>query len=124
VLALYNAPTAFDDIAVLTQYEGTRVKDALADIREMFLQLNEIGQETTFQLGALTQAFVLEQSKKLDMYPVLKERIEKYKQKYFPENPILSRLRDRVERLVLKGYRFADDQSLHGRCAKTIQNRH
>lgn len=112
VLALYNAPMAFDDIAVLTQYEATRVKDALADVREMFLQLNEIGPETTFQLGSLTQAFVLEQSKKLDHYPVLKERVEKYKRKFFPENPILSRLRDRVERLVSKGYRFGDEQPL------------
>ena len=67
VLALYNAPMVFDDVAILTQYEAGRVKDALADIREMFLQLSEVGPETTFQLGALTRAFVFEQSKKLDL---------------------------------------------------------
>jgi hypothetical protein len=66
----------------------------------MFLQINEVGQDTTFQLGALTRAFVLEQSKKLELYSALKERVEKYKRNFYPENPILSRLKDSVETLV------------------------
>jgi hypothetical protein len=74
VLALHGEPLTFADLTVLTRYEGTRVQDALVEIREMFLQLNEVGTETTFQLGALTRAFVVEQSKKLDLYPALKAR--------------------------------------------------
>jgi hypothetical protein len=54
------------------------IRDALAEIREMSLQINEVGQDTTFQLGALTRAFVSEPSKKLELYSALKERVEKY----------------------------------------------
>ncbi len=106
VMALYQDPMAFDDIAALTRYETSRVKDGIADTREMFLQVNEVGQETTFQLGALTTAFVSEQSKKLDLYAALKERVEKYKRNFYPENPILSRLKDRIESLVNRAIRF------------------
>ena len=112
VFALHKEPLAFADIVALTRYEDSRVRDGLADVREMFLQLNEVGTETTFQLGALTQAFVYEQSKKLDLYPALKERVEKYKRNFYPENPILSRLRDRVEALVHKAHRFSDREAL------------
>jgi hypothetical protein len=111
VLALHGEPITFADIVALTRYEERRVSDALADVREMFLQLNEVGTETTFQLGALTRAFVIEQSKKLERYGALKERVEKYKRNFYPENPILSRLRERVESLVAKGRRFQDKES-------------
>lgn len=112
VLALHRDPVAFEDIVALTRYEEGRVRDALADIREMFLQVNEVGGETTFQLGALTSAFVFEQSKKLDLYPALKERVEKYKRNFYPENPILSRLKDRIDSLVARGIRSADNDLL------------
>jgi DNA polymerase III delta prime subunit len=112
ILAIHGEPLTFADIVALTRYDEGRVRDALADVREMFLQLNEVGTETTFQLGALTRAFVYEQSKKLDLYSALKERVEKYKRNFYPENPILSRLRDRVESLAVKGLRLADKEVL------------
>jgi len=112
VLALYGEPIVFDDIVALTRYEQRRVRDALAHVREMFLQVNEVGTETTFQLGALTRAFVFEQSKKLDLYVALKERVEKYKRNFYPENPILSRIRDSVEALVHKGDRVQEQEPL------------
>jgi hypothetical protein len=111
-LALHGEALAFADIAALTHYEEGHVKDALSDLREMFLQVNEVGEETTFQLGALTRAFVVEQSKKLDRYAALKERVAKYKRNFYPENPLLSRLRDRVEALVTRGYRFSDQDAV------------
>jgi hypothetical protein len=112
VLALHGESLTFADIAALTHYEEGHVKDALADLREMFLQVNEVGEETSFQLGALTRAFVVEQSKKLDRYAALKERVAKYKRNFYPENPLLSRLRDRVEALVTRGYRFSDQDAV------------
>jgi hypothetical protein len=78
----------------------------------MFLQLNEVGSETTFQLGALTKAFVLEQSRRLDLFSTIKERVEKYKANFYPENPILSRFKDRVENLVERGRRFGDGEAM------------
>ncbi len=58
VIALYGGPLTFDDLLACDCYDEIRVRDALADIREMFLQLNEVGTETTYQLGVLTRAFV------------------------------------------------------------------
>jgi hypothetical protein len=116
VLALHGEPLAFTDLAALTRYEELRVQDALAQIREMFLQVNEVGEEATFQLGALTRAFVVEQSKKLDLYPSLRERVEKYKRNFYPENPLLSRLRDRVEALLSRGNRLLDGDAIKQAC--------
>lgn len=112
VLALHGDPLTFSDISALTRYEDRRVHDALAEVREMFLQLNEVGAETTFQLGALTRAFVLDHAKKLERYSALKERVEKYKRNFYPENPILSRLRDRVEAQVIRGRHSYDKETL------------
>ncbi len=107
VLALNNEPMAFSDLVALTRYEESRVRDALADVREMFLLVNEIGEEATYQLGEMTRSFVLEQSKRLDQYAAIKERVAKYRSSFFPDNPILSRLRERVETLVYRG-KFSD----------------
>ena len=111
VLAIHGGSLTFADIVALTHYEESGVSDALAEVREMFLQVNEIGPETTFQLGALTRAFVIDQSKKLDRYSAVKERIEKYKLNFYPENPLLSRLQDRIESLIAKSYRVPDPEA-------------
>jgi hypothetical protein len=63
-----DQPLGFADLVALTRYDDQRVSDALADIREMFLLVNEIGKEATYQLGSMTRSFVLEQSKSLDQY--------------------------------------------------------
>jgi hypothetical protein len=60
----------------------------------------------------MTRSFVLEQSKRLDQYPAIRERVAKYRSSFFPDNPILSRLRDKVEALVHRGRRFSDKEAL------------
>ncbi len=112
VLAIHGQPLAFADILALLRFEEGKIRDALAEVREMFLQVNEVGAETTFTLGALTRAFILEQSKKLDRYAALKERVDKYKSNFYPENPILSRLRDRVENFLAKATRFNNKEGM------------
>jgi hypothetical protein len=78
----------------------------------MFLQVNEVGEEATYQLGVMTCAFVLNQSERLDHFVAVKERVAKYKSKFFPDNPILARLRDRVENLLTRGRRQQDSATL------------
>jgi hypothetical protein len=112
VLALNSEPMGFSDIVALTRYEERRVRDALADVREMFLIVNEVGEEATYQLGEMTRSFVLDQAKSLDQYPAIKERVAKYRSNFFPDNPILSRLRDRVESLVYRGWKSSDKEAL------------
>jgi hypothetical protein len=112
VLALHEQPLGFADLVALTRYEDQRVSDALSDVREMFLLVNEIGEEATYQLGAMTRSFVLEQSKSLDQYPAIKERVTKYRTNFFPDNPILSRLRDQVESLIYRSWKSQDKDAL------------
>ena len=57
-LSLYQEPLTFADLAVLTRYDESRVTGAIADVREMFLVLNDVGSETTYTLGALTRSFL------------------------------------------------------------------
>jgi hypothetical protein len=78
----------------------------------MFLTVNEISEEASYQLGPMTRAFVLEQVKSLDQFPSIKERVTKYKTAFFPDNPILSRLRANVEALLQRSWRFGDDSAL------------
>lgn len=106
VMALYGDPLTFADLANMSRYDEGRVRDALSAVREMFLKLNEIGSETTFELGALTRAFVNGQAKKLTHYENIKERVRQYKKTMYPENPVLTRLRNKVESLVERGGRY------------------
>jgi ABC-type oligopeptide transport system ATPase subunit len=106
VMALYDAPLTFTDLVNLSRYDEGRVSDALSVTREMFLRLNEIGNETTFELGALTKAFILSQAKKLAHYENIKERVRQYKKTMYPENPVLTRLRNKIENLVERGRRY------------------
>ena len=72
----------------------------------MFLKLNEIGSETTFELGVLTRAFVSGHAKKLTHFENIKKRVRQYKKTMYPENPVLTRLRNKVESLVERGRRY------------------
>ncbi len=102
VISLYGAPMNFDDICVLTRYDESRVSGAIADTREMFLHLNQAGTETTYDLGTLTRSYIADESRKLDAFVNLKERVEKFKKNSYPENPLLSRLKARVMSAIEK----------------------
>jgi energy-coupling factor transporter ATP-binding protein EcfA2 len=112
ILSLYAEPLSFSDLVALTRYDESRITDAISDIREMFLQINDAGPETSYEVGKLTRSFVTEESKKLDHYAAIRERIQKYKASIYPENPLLSRLRDKVENLIERGYRQKDAAAL------------
>jgi Putative DNA-binding domain len=105
IMSLFGAPLCFSDLTSLSRYDEGRVRDALSEVREMFLKLNEVGNETTYELGALTRAFISEHAKGLERYEYLRERVKQYKKTMYPENPVLTRLRNRIEGLVEHGRR-------------------
>jgi len=112
ILALNEEPLSFADLVALTRYDDGRVKDAISEVREMFLTIGTVGAETNYSLASLTSAFVLEQARKLDTFSTLRARIEQYKRNIYPENPILSRLRDRVDGLLERGIRTNDTEMI------------
>jgi len=105
IMSLYGEPLTFTDLMNLSRFDEGRVRDALSEIREMFLKINDAGRETTYELGALTKAFVSEQAKKLERYEHLKERVKQYRKSMYPENPALTRIKIRAEGLIELGKR-------------------
>jgi hypothetical protein len=95
----------FSDLQNLSRFDEGRVRDALAEIREMFLKLNDVGERQPMNWVALTKAFVSAQAKKLERYENLKERVKQYRKSMYPENPALSRIKIRAEGLIELGRR-------------------
>ncbi|MBP1857148.1 ATP-binding protein [Rhizobium herbae] len=111
-LALAGKPLNFEDLRTILRYEDSRIVDSINDTREMFLDRNEIGQETFFRLGELTRAFVLEKSKLLDRYASVEARVNSFKRSFFPEIPELSRLMQKCENLARASHRLGDSAHL------------
>ena len=119
IMSLYGEPLTFGDLLNLSRFDEGRVRDGLSEVREMFMKINDAGSETTYELGALTKAFVSEQAKKLERYENLKERVKQYRKSMYPENPALTRIKIRTEGLIELGRR---SDPLHLKEALTLVN--
>src|SRR5208283_1552788 len=120
IMSVYGDCLTFSDLVSLSRFDEGRVRDALSEVREMFLKLNEVGLETTYELGALTRAFVSEQARKLERYENIRERVKQYKKTMYQENPLLTRLRNRIEGLIERGRHY--DTSLLKDAWNTLVN--
>ena len=87
IMSVYGESLTFSDLISLSRFDEGRVRDALSEVREMFLKLNEVGIETTYELEALTRAFISEQAKKLERYDNIRERVKQYKKTIYPKKP-------------------------------------
>ncbi len=113
ILALLEQPLIFSDIVTILTVEESRVKDAIAAVREMFLRVNDSGTEATYTVGALTASFIISQATKLDRFPQLKARVDAFKKTFYPEVPELTRLKFSVEHSVERGRIFGQNNLLH-----------
>lgn len=111
ILALVDQALSFSDIAAILTVDESRVKDAIADVREMFLRVSDSGKEATYTIGALTTAFILSEAKKLDRFPQLKARVDAFKKTFYPEVPQLNRLKFSTEQAVERA-RNSNDAAL------------
>jgi hypothetical protein len=100
VLSLYGKPISYDDLVDLMHFDAARIHDAITAVQEMFLKVEQQGDTRTYQLGPLTQSFVASAAKQLDIYGMIKARVQKYRSHIYAEDPILSRLSSRVMRLL------------------------
>ncbi len=92
LISLYKDPIGYTDLRTISMMDGQRVTDALSAVQEMFLQVDNNGNEQIYSLGSLTRAFVESYSKKLDFYNVIKSRVEKFKSTFYKDSPVINSL--------------------------------
>lgn len=112
VLALYKGKITYDDIVALMYDNAAIVPDALAEVQEMFVQVERQGSESLYHLNELTRSFVLDASKELDNHSALKARVSKFISNIYADSPELSRLLNRVERLIAQAKRENDEAAV------------
>lgn len=111
VLALYKQKIAYEDIIALMYDNAVIVPDAMAEVQEMFIQVEREGDKSLYRLNELTHSFVLGAAKELDNYQALKARVSKFVTNIYADSPDLSRLLGRVEMLINRSERDNDPHS-------------
>ncbi|QXT35390.1 putative DNA binding domain-containing protein [Sphingomonas sanguinis] len=111
LLALYKGKISYEDIIALMYDNAAIVPDAMAEVQEMFLQVEREGERSLYRLNELTRAFVLEASTELNNYSALKTRVSKFVTNIYADSPELRRLLGRVERLLAQSTNESDHQA-------------
>lgn len=105
-LALYGKPVVVEDLVAVTKNSLEVVVEAIAATREMFLEVQDVGDETTYTIGNLTASFVLRAAKTLDKHATIEARVNSFKKAFLPNFPELSRILTRNEPLLRKAFRY------------------
>jgi hypothetical protein len=90
----------FKDLETVLQVEATQVQDAIGAVREMFLQIEGIGDEASYSLAQLTKQFVNTKKTSVARYDVLKARIKSFKRYIHTATPQVAHITLQVERLL------------------------
>ncbi len=98
ILALYGRPIGVEDIVTISRMDASKVRDALASVQEIFLNVQASENETIYSIGDLTKAFVLEMSFRLDLFDRIKARVENFKNAFYPDSPALNTLKNQFYR--------------------------
>lgn len=111
LLALYKAKISYEDIVALMYDNAAIVPDAMAEVQEMFVQVEREGDRSLYRLNELTRAFVLDAARELDNYSALKTRVSKFVTNIYADSPELRRVLGRAERLLAQSLDEADPQA-------------
>jgi len=90
----------FKDLETVLQVEATQVQDAIGAVREMFLQIEGVGEEASYSLAQLTKQFVITKKTSVARYDVLKARVQSFKRYIHTATPQVARITMQVERLL------------------------
>ncbi|WLB24474.1 RNA-binding domain-containing protein [Bradyrhizobium japonicum] len=99
-LSEIGRPASFKDLETVLQVEATQVIDAVGAVREMFLQIEGIGDEASYSLAQLTKQFVNSKKASVSRYDVLKARVKSFKRYIHAATPQGARITLQVERLL------------------------
>jgi hypothetical protein len=99
-----NQPTTFSQLETVLQIDSSRLRDAIGEVREMFLKIDQSGDETLFSLSPLTRQFVASRKDNIKAYNVVRERVRAFKRTAYIANPWVAELVVRVERIIPPRY--------------------
>jgi hypothetical protein len=99
-----KSPIGFADLQTILQNDHSKVRDAIGSVREMFLTIDQAGEETLFSLAPLTKKFVSGKKDKLVGYNVLRERVKAFKRNIHVSSPDVARQVMLIERLLPPRY--------------------
>lgn len=109
-LADLNKPANFSELQTFLQTDDSIVQDAISGVREMFLTIDPVGEETLFSLDPLTRSFVNGQKNSLERYANIRERVRAYKATIKNVTPKVASLIAKIERLL--HWRSASEDSV------------
>ncbi|MDW4551737.1 putative DNA binding domain-containing protein [Defluviimonas sp. D31] len=112
VLADLNKPATFEDIKIVLQAGDSTVRDAIGAVREMFLTVDDAGENALYSLAPLTRAFVNSKKISLKLYPAVKTRVQNYRKSIKITSPEVARLISRVRYLVPLRFSYHTDDKL------------
>jgi hypothetical protein len=99
-----NQPSTFSQLETVLQVDPSRLRDAIGEVREMFLKIDQSGDETLFSLAPLTRQFVTSRKDTIRTYAVLRERVKAFKRNTYISNPRVAELIIRIERMIPPRY--------------------
>lgn len=99
-LADLKRPATFSDLQTVLQTDDSRVRDGIGKVREMFLQLDQAGEETLFSLAPLTRSFVNSRKMTLKGYSHIAERVRAFKSNIKLTSPDVVAIVAKVQRLL------------------------
>ncbi|MGH6988023.1 MAG: hypothetical protein ACRED9_14445 [Caulobacteraceae bacterium] len=95
-----NRAATFTELETILQADASRIRDSIGAVREMFLQVDDAGEETAYAVAPLTRQFVNDQKQTLSSYPTVRERVKKFRRTLHVASPLVTELVMKVERLV------------------------
>jgi hypothetical protein len=116
-----NEPVTFSQLETVLRVAPSRLQDAIGEVREMFLKIDQVGEEALFSLAPLTRKFIAGEKNTIQLYHVIKERIKAYKRTSYISNPKVAEEVTRVERLIPP--RFASQSAESAAEAWRVVNR-
>lgn len=111
-LADLNRPTTFEDLKIILQAGDSTVRDAIGGVREMFLSIDDAGDNTLFSLAPLTRSFVNSKKTSLKLYPAVRVRVQNFKKSIKITSPEVARLIAKVRAVVPLRFTFHNENSL------------
>jgi hypothetical protein len=99
-LADLGRAASFNDLRTVLQADDSGVHDAIGRVREMFLHVDQAGQEALYSLAPLTRSFVNSRKKTLQGYRHVAERVSTFKKNIRITSPEVASIVTKVHRLL------------------------
>lgn len=111
-LADLNRPSTFEDLKIVLQSNDSTIRDAIGAVREMFLTVDDAGENTLYSLAPLTRIFVNGRKGSLSLYPAVKVRVQNFKKSIKTTSPEVARVIARVRALVPLRFSYHNIENL------------